>query len=146
METKSEIKWTSIVWAGVLMFIIALVITQLIPTVYGFYVGFETRGDMEKVNAAIMALATSLPYRIAIYVIFAAVGLWRGYVLAKKVSTQLYMQIGVAVLVAAALLVAFSAIMSGGALSAIMEALIFAVLLAGGAFLSTLLKPKPAQG
>lgn len=142
MENQSSgIKWGTVVIAGVLMFVIALAITQLSPVVYGFYVGFETRGDMEKINAAVMTLVTSMGYRVFVYVIFAAVGLWRGYVLIKKVSTQLYLQIGIAVLVAAGLLIAFSAVMSGGALTAIMEALVFAILLAGGAFLSTLLKP-----
>ena len=147
MENQSSgIKWSTVVIAGVVMFIIALLITQLVPTVYGFYVGFSTRGDMEKVNEAIMALGNSMAYRIVMYVIFAAVGLWRGYVLAKKTSTQLYLQIGVAALIAAVLLVAFSAVMSGGALAAMTEGLIFGVLLAGGAFLSTLLNPaKTAQ-
>jgi hypothetical protein len=146
METQqSGIKWSTVVIAGAVMFIIALVITQLVPTAYGFYVGFSTRGDMVKVNEALMALGTSMPYRIFMYAIFAAVGLWRGYVLAKTISTQVYMQIGVAVLVAAVLLLTFYFVMSGGAITAIMEGLIFALLLAGGAFLSTLLKPKPAQ-
>ena len=141
METQGGIKWRAVVWAGLLMFIIPLLISFLVPTIYGTYVGFSTRGDMEQVNAAVQGLGSSIVYRIIMYAIFAAVALWRGYVLLKKVTSQQLLHVGIAVVIAAVLVFAYFIIVSGGALGALMDALIFSVLLAGGAYLSTLLKP-----
>ncbi len=147
METQpSGIKWTSVVWSAVLMFIIPMLASFLIPAVYATYVGFSTRGDPAQINAAVQSIGNSILFRIILYAVFAAVALWRSYVLAKKVASQLLLHIGIAVVIAAVLVLAFYILMSQGALGAIMEALIFSVLMAGGAYLGTLLKPtKTAQ-
>ena len=145
METQpNRIKWKSVVWAAVLMFIIPMLISFLIPAVYATYVGFSTRGDPAQINAAVQSVGNSILYRVILYAVFAAVALWRSYVLVKKVVTQHLLHIGIAVLIAAVLVLAFYIIMSQGALSAIVEALIFSVLIAGGAYLGTLLKPTKA--
>src|SRR3990172_1610140 len=113
METQpSGIRWRWVVWAGLLMFIIPLVISILIPTLYGTYVGFSTRGDMEKVNAAIQGLGSSIVYQVFMYAVFAAVALWRSSVLVKKVATQHLLHVGIAVVIAAVLVFAYYIIAS----------------------------------
>ncbi len=143
METQqSGIKWSAIVRAAVLMFIIPLVISILIPTLYATYVGFSTRGDMAQVNAAVQSLGSSIVYQVIVYAVFAAVALWRSYVLVKKVASQHLLHVGIAVLVAVLLVFAYYMAMSQGNLAAIfVQVLIIALMLAGGAFLGTLLKP-----
>ncbi len=145
METQTGgIKWTTVVWAAVLMFIIPILVVMLIPTIYATYVGFSSRGDPTQINAAVQSIGTSMLYKIVVYVAFAAVALWRSYVLLKKVAAQPLLHVGIAVAIAAVLVIIFYAIMGQGAMGAIVEAIVFSVLMAGGAFLGSLLKPKTA--
>ena len=143
METQQGgIKWTTVVWAALLMFILPILISMIIPTVYGFYVGFSTRGDMAQVNAAIQGLGSSIFYQVLVYAAFAAVSLWRIYVLVKKVTDRRLLHAGIAVVIAALLVFAYYITASQGALAAVWdEVLIIAVMLAGGGYLGTLLKP-----
>ena len=143
METRqSGIKWTTVVWAGLLMFIIPVLVGILIPTVYGFYIGFSTRGDMAQVNAGVQGLGSSILYQVLMYAVFAAVALWRIYVLVKKVTERRLLHAGIAVLIAALLVLAYYITASQGALAAVWdEVLIIAVMIAGGGYLGTLLKP-----
>ncbi len=147
MEISSGIKWTSVVWAGLLMFVIPILILFLIPTLYATYVGFSTRGDMAQINAAIQALGSSLVFQVFMYGVFAAVALWRSSVLMKKIAAQHLLHIGIAVVVAAVLVLAYYITASGGAVAAVWDdVLIITVMIAGGAFLGSMLKPsKPRQ-
>ncbi len=148
METQStEIKWTSIVWAAVLMFIIPIGILILIQAIYPTYVGFSTRGDPAQINAAIQAVGSSMLVQVIVYIVFAAVALWRSSVLVKKVPARILLHVGVAVVIAAVLVFGYYMAGSGGAFLSIWDdVLIIAIMLAGGAYLGTLLKPsQPAQ-
>ena len=148
METQqSGIKWRSVVWAAVLMFIIPFLISFLIVAIYPTYVGFSTRGDPAQINAAIQAVGSSIVYKVIVYAAYAAVALWRSYVLVKKVAAQHLLHVGIAVVIAAVLVFAYYITGSQGALGAIWnEVLIITIMLAGGAYLGTLLKPsKTAQ-
>jgi hypothetical protein len=82
-----------------------------------------------------------------VYAAYATVALWRSYVLVKKVAAQHLLHVGIAVVIAAALVFAYYITGSQGALGAVWdEVLIIAIMLAGGAYLGTLLKPsKTAQ-
>ena len=146
METQSnEIKWTSVVWAALLMVVIPIVILILIQAIYPTYVGFATRGDPEQINAAIQAVGTSIVFQVIVYAVFAAVALWRAYVLVKKVPAQILLHVGSAVVIAAVLVFAWYFAGSGGAFASIWDdVLIIAIMLAGGAYLGTLLKPSQA--
>ncbi len=142
METgQPGIKWTSVVWAAFLMFFIPILLYLLLPTLYATYVGFASRGDPAQINAAVQAVGTSLAYKVIVYAVFAAVALWRAFVLAKKVGAKRLLNIGIAVALAAVLVIVFFIAVSQGAAGAIVEAIIFSVLMAGGAFLGSLLKP-----
>ncbi len=148
METQStEIKWTSIVWAAVLMFIIPIGILILTQAIYPTYVGFSTRGDPAQINAAIQAVGSSIVFQVIVYAVFAAVALWRSFVLVKKVPARILLHVGIAVMIAAVLVFAWYFAGSGGALVSIWDdVLIIVIMLAGGAYLGTLLKPsKTAQ-
>ncbi len=148
METQtSEIKWTSIVWAALLMFVIPILILILIQAIYPTYVGFSSRGDPAQINAAIQAIGNSIVFQVIVYAVFAVVALWRSYVLVKKVPTRILLHVGIAVVIAAVLVFAWYFAGSGGTLASIWDdVLIIAIMLAGGAYLGTLLKPsKPAQ-
>ncbi len=145
MENQDGIKWPTIIWAALLMFILPMLVIFLVPTIVGVYVGFSTQGDMAQVNAAVQSVGTSLVYQIVVYVLFALVALWRGYVLAKKVAGQLLLQLGIAVLLTVLLVAAYFMIGSAGNLAAVWdEILIIAVMVLGGAYLGSLLKPSQA--
>ncbi len=139
------LKWTSIVWAGFLMFFIPVLVYLLVPTLYATYIGFSSRGDPAQINAAVQTIGTSLVYRVIVYAAFGAVALWRSYVLAKKVAAQRWLHIGLAVALAVVLVLVLFVVMSQGAMGAVVEALIFSGLMAGGAYLGSLLKPAAAQ-
>ncbi len=142
METHSGIKWTTVIWAALLMFILPMLVIFLIPAIYGTYIGFSTQGDMAKVNAGLQSLGSSLIYQIVVYIVFALGALWRGYVLAKKVAGQLLLQLGIAVLLTVLLVAAYFMIGSAGNVAAVWdEILIIAVMVLGGAYLGSLLKP-----
>lgn len=146
METQqSEIKWTSIVWAALLMFVIPILILILIQAIYPTYVGFSTRGDPAQINAAIQAVGSSIVFQVIVYAVFAAVALWRSFVLVKKVPARILLHVGIAVVIAAGLVFAWYFAGSGGAFLSIWDdVLIIAIMLAGGAYLGTLLKPSQA--
>ncbi len=145
METRNEIKWTAIVWAALLMFVLPMLVIFLVPTIYGTYIGFSTQGDMAKVNAGLQSLGSSLIYQIVVYIVFALGALWRGYVLAKKLASRLLLQLGLAVLFTVLLVAAYFLIGSAGNLTAVWhDILIIAVMVLGGAYLGSLLKPSQA--
>ncbi len=142
METgRMGIKWNSVVWAAFLMFLIPMLVYLLVPTLYATYIGFSSRGDPAQISAAVQTIGTSMFYKILVYAVFAAVALWRSYVLLKKVTAQRLLHIGIAVAIAAVLVVVVFIALSQGALGAVVEAIIFSLLMAGGAFLGSLLKP-----
>ncbi len=140
-EEKRGMKWTSIVWAALLMFAIPVLAYVLIPAVYATYVGFSSRGDQAQINAAVQTVGSSTAYRIAVYVIFAAVGLWRAYVLFKKAPARGRLHVVLAVVIAAILVVALFMVLGQGSTGALVDALILSLLIAGGAFLGSLLRP-----
>ncbi len=145
METgHTGIKWSAVIWAAFLMFLIPMLVYLLVPTLYATYVGFSSRGDPAQINAAVQTIGTSMFYKILVYAVFASIALWRSYVLLKKVTTQRLLHIAIAVVIAALLVIVVFIALSQGAVGALVEAIIFSLLMAGGAFLGSLLKPSPA--
>ncbi len=144
MESQNGINWKAVLWAAVLMFVLPMIVIFLIPTIYGTYIGFSTRGDMNQVNAGVQSLGSSLAYQVAVYVIFALVALWRGYVLAKKVPGQFLMHLGIAVLFTTILVAAYFVLGSGNITAVWDVILIILLMIAAGGYLGSLFKTSQA--
>ena len=85
MENQT-LNWRSVLWSGVLIFLIPYVLRQLFDLMYGVYVGFQVRGDPEGIAQGFAVLNASVWYPFLPYVLTAAAALWRGRVLGNMVE------------------------------------------------------------
>ncbi len=145
MESQNGINWKAVLWAAVLMFVLPMIVIFLIPTIYGTYIGFSTRGDMNQVNAAVQALGSSLFYQVTVYVIFALVALWRGYILAKQVPGHFLAHLAISVALVALLVAGYFVLGSAGNIAAVWDdILIILLMVAAGGYLGSLFRPSQA--
>lgn len=144
MLEEKTIKWTAIIWGAILIFIISTLLTAVVPTVYGTYIGFQTRGDMELVNEGVARVTGSVFFALYVYLSLALVALWRGFILAQKVTARLGLHIGLAAGLAflLPLLVGF---ILGQDIAALPELLFYALALFGGAYLGAYLASRRAE-
>jgi hypothetical protein len=70
--------WRGVLWSAVLIFLIPFILYELFGLVYGLYVGFQVRGDPERIAEGFSALNASPLYHALPYVLTAAVAFWRG--------------------------------------------------------------------
>lgn len=68
-------------WVALAPFVVNLLIT----TPYSFIVGFNTRGDQQAIQDAVIALGTSPIYAIFLFAVLGLVAFWRARKLAQKV-------------------------------------------------------------
>jgi uncharacterized membrane protein YedE/YeeE len=88
--------WISVVWSAILIFVLANILASAVPIIYGIYLGFQSQGDMDLVNEGVAAITNSPISAVYIFIVLALIALWRGYVLAKKVDTQISLHAGLA--------------------------------------------------
>lgn len=79
----SKIEWKTVVPAGLIIWFLALLANIIIGFGYSFFVGFQSRGDMEAVQAASLAFTTSILFKIIMWLILGLLTFWR----ARKVAT-----------------------------------------------------------
>ncbi|MFQ5575493.1 MAG: hypothetical protein ACE5G8_00745 [Anaerolineae bacterium] len=96
MNEEQTIKWGAIIWSAILIFVLSTLLASAAPAVYGTYIGFQTRGDMELVNAGVANLTGSTFFGIYFFAALALIAFWRGAVLAKKVAYRLNLHTGLA--------------------------------------------------
>ena len=103
MLEERAFQWKPVLWAAVVIFVLSTVLVSLVSAIYGTYIGFQTRGDMELVNLGVESLVRSPAFAIYAYLTLAGISLWRGFVLARKVSTRMVWHAGIAGAIAALL-------------------------------------------
>lgn len=137
MMEERTFQWKSVIWAAIVIFVLSNVLVSALPAIYGTYIGFQTRGDMELVNAGIESLLHSPGFVAYFYLCIAGIALWRGYVLARKVLERVHWHAGVAgaIAVVLPLILAFVA---GDGLS-LVEWGLQAVAIIGGIYLGAYL-------
>jgi len=96
MLEEKTFQWKPVLWAAIVIFVLSNVLVSLVPAIYGTYIGFQTRGDMELVNLGVASLISSPMFAIYFYLVLAGISLWRGFVLARKVSARVILHAGVA--------------------------------------------------
>lgn len=85
-QRNRSFPWGAVIWSSILMVIIPLGAMLAVSVGYGLVVGFQTRGDPEAINAAIIALAGAAWYQALPKVLLAIVAFWRGMRLARRVT------------------------------------------------------------
>jgi hypothetical protein len=103
MIEERTFQWKSVIWTAIVIFVLSYVLIAVPPTLYGTYIGFQTRGDMELVNLGVENLQSSPAFALYFYLVLAGISLWRGFVLARKVSARVVLHVGVAGAIAAVL-------------------------------------------
>lgn len=96
----SDLKWGRIIVAVLFIGIVSWFLTLIIANAYGFYVGFETRGDMEAIQEQMGAFASSTPFLIIEFLSLALFAIWQARKITLSTGSQAFMHIGIAVLVA----------------------------------------------
>ena len=103
MLEERAFQWKPVLWAATVIFVLSNVLVRMVPTIYGIYIGFQSRGDMELVNLGVESLVRSPAFAIYFYLVPAGISLWRGFVLAREVPTRVGLHLGVAGTIAAVL-------------------------------------------
>jgi hypothetical protein len=97
MFEEKTFQWKPVLWAAILIFVLSSLLVSAVPAVYGTYIGFQTRGDMELVNAGVESVIQSSFFPLYYHLVLAAIGLWQGSVLAKKAKNRVGWHVGAAV-------------------------------------------------
>lgn len=97
-QRNQSFPWGAVIWSSVLMVIIPIGVTLAVSVGYGVVVGFQTRGDPEAINAAVMALASAAWYQALPKVLLAIVAFWRGARLARLLTPAMPAVVSAAVL------------------------------------------------
>lgn len=143
MNETTTFQWKPVVWAAVVIFILSNVLVSAVPAIHGTYIGFQTRGDMELVNLGVESLVRSPAFAVYFYLVLAGISLWRGFVLARKVSTGVVLHVGVAGAIAVVLPLILAFVAGDGLTLIEWGAQAFAVV--GGIYLGAFLgQPKTA--
>ncbi len=106
-STESTFNWKAILISAGLIFVLPALYSTLVLSGYGFYIGFQTRGDSELIEAGIQTLNSSLIFQISLYGLMAAVALWQSQVLAKKVGDRAMTHTVIAIAIAVMIHIAF---------------------------------------
>ncbi|MDW8144884.1 MAG: hypothetical protein RMJ48_01065 [Roseiflexaceae bacterium] len=85
-QRNQAFPWGAVIWSSILMALIPIGIAFAVSVGYGVIVGFQTRGDPEAINAAIVALGSAAWYLALPRVLLAIVAFWRGMRLARLVT------------------------------------------------------------
>ena len=93
---EKTFKLMTVIWAAMLIFILSTLLNAAVPTAYGTYIGFQTRGDMELVNEGVALVTGLIFFALYVYLCLALIALWRGFVLAQKVAARVSLHIGLA--------------------------------------------------
>jgi hypothetical protein len=136
MIEERTFQWKSVIWTAIVIFVLSYVLIAVPPTLYGTYIGFQTRGDMELVNLGVENLQSSPAFALYFYLVLAGISLWRGFVLTRKVFARVVLHVGVAGAIAAVLPLIL-AFVAGGGLSVEWGLQVVAIL--GGIYLGTYL-------
>ena len=93
-----ETNWKAIGIAAVIILVLSTVINIMVGMIYGLIVGFQTRGDSAAITEQTNSFLQSFPYMLIISLALGALVLWRGRVLAAKMSNQrAFLHIAIAV-------------------------------------------------
>lgn len=82
-QRNQSFPWGAVIWSSVLMALIPIGVAFAVSVGYGVIVGFQTRGDPEAINAAVVALGSAAWYLALPRVLLAIVAFWRGLHLAR---------------------------------------------------------------
>lgn len=138
LNEERTFEWKAVVWAAILIFVLSILLMQLVPVVYGTYIGFQTRGDTELINEGVAGLVRS-PFFIAyVYLSLAIVAWWRGAVLAGKVIDRIGLHVGIAAGLAVLAALALELVLSDSG-PEIVDFLLRVVATFGGAYLGAFL-------
>lgn len=99
-QQQNMINWKAVLWSAALIFGIPALYNSIVLSGYGLYVGFQTRGDSELIQAGIQTLLGSLIFQATFYVVMVAVAFWRSRILMQQKSRQATTEIGIAVALA----------------------------------------------
>jgi hypothetical protein len=97
-QYKQNFPWGAVIWSSVLMIIIPLGAAIAISVGYGVVVGFQTRGDPEAINTAVMSLSGAVWYQALPKILLAAVAFWRGMRLAHSSASATLPVVSAAIL------------------------------------------------
>ncbi len=97
-QHKQTFPWGAVIWSSVLMVIIPLGAAIAISVGYGVVVGFQTRGDPEAINTAVMSLSGAVWYQALPKILLAAVAFWRGMRLAHSSASATLPVVSAAIL------------------------------------------------
>lgn len=82
METTTqELNWRAIIISVVIILALSTVINVVATMAYGFYVGFQTRGDSAVIATQLASFIRSIPYVLLIASLNGLLIFWRGRVL-----------------------------------------------------------------
>ena len=111
MLKEQGFQWQPVIWGAILIFVLSNLLVSALPAIYGTVIGFQTRGDMELVNAGVNSLIQSVWFATYFYLVLAGISLWRGFALAKKVHERVNLHAAAtgAIAVVLPLILAFAA-------------------------------------
>jgi hypothetical protein len=97
VDEEQSLHWKSILWSAFLMMVLPILYNIIATIVYGFVVGFQSRGDQEIIAERQLAFVASAAYQWSIYLVTALVILWRSYKLARKSPNRPEINVAIAV-------------------------------------------------
>ena len=122
-QATRGLAWKAIVIALVVTIVLWLAFSTLVTISYGLYVGFQTRGDSDAINAQLALFTRSMPYILLSAVALGGLIFWRGTVMARTSASSF----------PSMALVVILAVVTGATLGRVAGGLPFAPLLAQGA-------------
>lgn len=149
MEEERTFQWGAIIVPAIVIFVLAYLVGNfLIGAIYPTIVGFQTRGDSEAIQKAIMELQTSpIMFVVAMILLPALVAFWRGRALAGKVEYRPDLHGAAAGALAAVIMFIINLLLSGfNFVSSLLPLVMWLIFAGGGGFLGARLAKKQAEG
>jgi len=87
MNTQG-INWKAVILSGIILIVLSTILNTLIGMAYGFYVGFQTRGDQDAITQQVGQFSRSAPFLFISALVLGALIFWRGRSFVRAAVSQ----------------------------------------------------------